>query len=40
MTDDQWRQLYNLLKEKLGNWDVYWQVFNPITDKEAVRDPR
>jgi len=36
MTDDQWRQLYNLLQEKLGNWDVYWQVFNPTTDKEAV----
>jgi hypothetical protein len=35
MTDEQWRQLYDLLKEKLGDWDLYWQVFNPTTDKEA-----
>jgi hypothetical protein len=36
MTDEQWGQLYNLLKEKLGDWDLYWQVFDPTTDKEAV----
>jgi hypothetical protein len=32
----QWEQLYNLLKEKLGDWDGYMQVFDPTTDKEAV----
>jgi hypothetical protein len=36
MTDDQWRDLYNLLKEKLRDWDLYWQVFDPTTDKEAA----
>jgi len=36
MTDEQWGQVYNLLKEKLGDWDLYWQVFDPTTDKEAV----
>ncbi|HME37093.1 MAG TPA: DUF5063 domain-containing protein [Candidatus Sulfotelmatobacter sp.] len=36
MTEEQWGQLYNLLKEKLGDWDLYWQVFDPTTDKEAV----
>jgi len=35
MTDEQWRQLYDLLKEKLADWDLYWQVFNPTTDREA-----
>jgi hypothetical protein len=35
MTDEQWGQLYGLLKEKLGDWDLYWQVFDPTTDKEA-----
>ena len=35
MNEEQWRQLYNLLQEKLGDWDLYWQVFNPNTDKEA-----
>lgn len=36
MTDEQWGLLYNSLKEKLGDWDLYWQVFDPTTDKEAV----
>ena len=36
MADVQWGQLYNLLKEKLGDWDLYWQVFDPTTDKEAI----
>jgi len=35
MTDEQWGQLYNQLKEKLGDWDLYRQVFDPTTDKEA-----
>jgi hypothetical protein len=32
----EWGQLYNLLKEKLGDWDQYWQVFDPTEDKEAL----
>jgi len=32
----EWGQLYNLLKEKLGDWDRYWQVFDPTEDDEAV----
>ena len=35
-TYDQWSELYNLLKEKLGEWDVYSQVFDPISDKDAI----
>ena len=34
--DEQWGQLYNLLKEKLGDWDGYIQVFDPTQDKEAI----
>jgi uncharacterized protein DUF5063 len=30
---EDWSALYNSLKEKLGDWDLYWQVFDPI-DKE------
>jgi len=32
----QWEHLYNLLKEKLGDWNLYWQVFDPTKDKEAI----
>jgi Domain of unknown function (DUF5063) len=32
----EWSQLYNLLKDKLGDWDQYWQVFDPTEDKEAL----
>ena len=32
----QWDQLYSLLKEKLGDWDRYSQVFDPTEDKEAI----
>jgi hypothetical protein len=34
---EEWGPLYNSLKEKLGNWDLYWQVFDPRTDNEAIR---
>lgn len=34
--EQEWRQLYNLLKEKLADWDRYWQVFDPIEDDEAL----
>jgi hypothetical protein len=32
----EWLDLYNLLKERLGDWDRYWQVFDPTEDDEAV----
>jgi hypothetical protein len=37
LTEPQWVQLYPLLKDKLGDWDLYWQVFDPTTDSEAIR---
>jgi hypothetical protein len=33
---EEWAQLYGALKEKLGDWNLYWQVFDPTTDKEAI----
>jgi|ERR1039458_8062931 hypothetical protein len=35
-SEQEWGQLYNLLKEKLADWDRYWQVFDPTEDKEAL----
>jgi hypothetical protein len=35
LTEEEGR-VYALLKEKLGDWDGYTQVFDPTTDKEAV----
>jgi hypothetical protein len=29
-------RLYTLLKEKLGTWDLYHQVFDPTEDNEAI----
>jgi hypothetical protein len=37
MNDAEWGQLYEFLKEKLGDWNLYWQVFDPTTDSEAIR---
>ncbi len=37
MKQQEWGQLYHFLKEKLGDWDVYWMVFNPRTDNEAIQ---
>jgi len=37
MKEAEWWQLYELLKEKLGDWDLYWQVFDPTKDSEAIR---
>jgi hypothetical protein len=34
---EEWNQLYNALKEKLGDWNLYWQVFDPTKDNEAIR---
>ncbi|MGA9473061.1 MAG: DUF5063 domain-containing protein [Terriglobales bacterium] len=33
---EEWGQLYESLKEKLGDWNLYWQVFDPTKDSEAV----
>ncbi len=32
----QWDQLYRLLKEKLGDWDRYSQMFDPTMDDKAI----
>ena len=32
----EWDELYKHLKEKLGDWDLYWQVFDPTADSEAL----
>ena len=34
---EQHKQLYDALKQKLGDWDLYWQVFDPTKDNEAIR---
>ena len=34
--NEEWQQLYDLLKEKLGDWDSYLQVFDPTKDSEAI----
>ena len=36
LSDEQCRHLYNLLKERLGDWDSYMQVFDPTADNEAI----
>ncbi|MGA2003288.1 MAG: DUF5063 domain-containing protein [Terriglobales bacterium] len=33
----EWGGLYELLKAKLGEWDLYWEVFDPTKDSEAIR---
>jgi hypothetical protein len=35
-TYPQWGRLYELLKEKLGDWDLYWEVFDPRKDNQAI----
>ncbi|MGA7906709.1 MAG: DUF5063 domain-containing protein [Candidatus Sulfotelmatobacter sp.] len=36
LTEQEWGKLYNCLKEKLGDWDLYHQVFDPTKDTEAI----
>jgi uncharacterized protein DUF5063 len=36
LNDAQWGQLYEFLKEKLGDWNLYWQVWDPTKDNEAI----
>ena len=33
---EEWNQLYNSLKGKLGEWDLYRQVFDPTRDTELI----
>jgi hypothetical protein len=33
---EEWDWLYNSLKEKFGEWDIYRQVFDPTRDTEAI----
>lgn len=33
---EEWNRLYSSLKEKLGEWDLYRQVFDPTQDAEAI----
>jgi Domain of unknown function (DUF5063) len=33
---EEWDQLFNSLKEKLGDWNLYKQVFDPTRDAEAI----
>jgi hypothetical protein len=35
--DEAWGGLYQSLKEKLGDSNLYWEVFDPITESEAIR---
>lgn len=37
MKEAEWERLYQSLKEKLGEWNLYWQVFDPTKDSEAIR---
>lgn len=36
LTGAQWRELYESLRAKLANLDLYWQVFDPTKDNEAI----
>jgi hypothetical protein len=33
---EEWSQLFNALKEKLGNWNYYNEVFDPTEDNEVI----
>lgn len=36
LSELEWGKLYNFLKEKLGDWDLYHHVFDPTKDTEAI----
>ena len=36
MSDAQWGQLYEFLKGKLGELNLYWEVWDPTKDNEAI----
>jgi hypothetical protein len=37
LTDQEWGLLYEGLKKKLGDWNLYMDVFDPTRDTEAIR---
>jgi hypothetical protein len=36
LTQQEWGQLYHALNEKLGDWNLYMDVFDPTRDTEAI----
>jgi hypothetical protein len=32
----EWQQLFKSLRDKLGDWDLYREVFDPMRDTEAI----
>lgn len=36
MSNEEWGSLYGLLKGKFGGATLYWTVFNPLKDEEAI----
>lgn len=36
MQQEEWDRLYNSLKGKRGDGDLYWQGFDPRTNNEAI----
>jgi hypothetical protein len=34
---EEWKNRYESLKQKLGNSDLYWTVFDPTKDNEVIR---
>jgi DNA phosphorothioation-dependent restriction protein DptG len=36
LSEKEWQDIYELLKEKLADWNVYWQVWDPTKEKEAI----
>jgi len=36
LSDAQWGQLYEFLKVKLGDLNLYWKVWDPTKDNEAI----
>jgi Domain of unknown function (DUF5063) len=37
MKNVEWKRLYETLKKEVGEWNLYWQVFDPTKDSEAIR---
>ena len=37
MNGDSWHKLYGSLKERLGDADLYWMVFDAVKGTEAIR---
>jgi hypothetical protein len=36
LSQQEWDRLYNFLKEKLGDWNLYHRVFDPTEDSESI----